>query len=133
MRYLILILVLGISSLQGISAQVITEEESRTSQELYDFHIAKKKQHFTVAFITLGTGAAMFFGGISQNLNTCLLSDCNTGMPWVYSGVAVGLSSIYFFERGFAHKKKAKLQLQSGAVGLHKEIRYSGLAIIIDF
>ncbi|THD69149.1 hypothetical protein E7Z59_02115 [Robertkochia marina] len=132
MKTFFLSLLFFIGSFYGTVAQVIEEEETQTSPELFDFHTKKKKQNFTVAFITLGGGTAMFLGGMSQNLDNCLFDDCNDGMPLAISGAIIGLSSIYFFERGFFHKKEAKFQLQSGAIGHNREVRYSGLSITID-
>lgn len=133
MKTLLLTLLFCTGTFYGITAQVVSGEAPKTPKELYHFHNTKKKQNFTVAFITLGGGAAMILGGMSQNLDNCIFDDCNDGMPLAYTGVLVGLSSIYFFERGFTHKKKAKLQLQSKAVGINKDVMYTGLRLTIEF
>ena len=99
-------------------AQLAKTESQQTPQELYDFHISKKKSNTAAAFITLGGGLAMIAGGAAINLDKCLLSDCQDGMALVYSGIGVGLSSIYFFNRAGKHKKTANIKLQNGAVGI---------------
>ena len=119
--------------LNSTLGQVLNENLDQTPQELYNFHIQKKKSNLTAALVTLGGGAVLIAGGISTNINNCLFSGCNDGMPLVYSGVGLGLSSIVFFEMAGKHKKKAKIQLQNGAVGSLKNIKYSGVSIVYSF
>jgi hypothetical protein len=114
-------------------AQLAETESQKTPQELYNFHIGKKKSNTAAAFISIGGGLAMVAGGTATNLNNCLLSGCQDGMVLVYSGIGVGLSSIYFFNRAGKHKKIANIQLQNGAVGLNNEFKYSGISIAFTF
>lgn len=130
-RLIILIFCLGFFNI--ILGQVLTKDLNQTPQELYEFHIQKKKANLTAAWITLGGGIAMIAGGISTNLNNCLLSDCNDGMAVMYSGIGVGLSSFVFFEIAGKHKKKAKIQLENGAVGFNYGVKYSGISIVYSF
>ena len=132
MKPLFLTVVFFIGCAQGIQSQVM-EDSRQTSQELFDFHTKKKKQNLTAAFITLGTGTALFLGGIKKNVDNCLFSDCDDGKGMTYAGVAVGLTSFYFFERAGYHKKQAKIQLQSGVTGLDQKINYSGISITLSF
>jgi len=130
-RLIILIFCLGFFN--NTLGQVLTEDLNQTTQELYEFHIQKKKANLTAAWIALGVGVAMIAGGISTNINNCLLSDCNDGKALAYSGIGVGLSSFVFFEIAGKHKKKAKIQLQNGAVGFNNDIKYSGISIVYSF
>jgi len=114
-------------------SQIAETESKQTAKEGYDFHISKKKSNTAAAFITLGGGLAMIAGGAAINLNKCLLSDCQDGMGLVYSGIGVGLSSIYFFNRASNHKKLAKIQLHNGTVGLNNEFKYSGVSVVLTF
>lgn len=132
MKSLLLTVLVIIGCAQAIQSQVI-EEPERAPQELFDYHTKKKKQNLTAAFITLGTGTALFLGGIKKNVDNCLFSDCDDGKGMTYAGVAVGLTSFYFFERAGYHKKQAKIQLQSGVTGLDQKINYSGISITLSF
>lgn len=114
-------------------AQVTEKGSQQTPQQLYDYHFSKKRTNTAVGFIALGSGIAMVAGGISTNLNKCLLSDCQDGMALVYSGIGAGLSSIYFFINASKHKKKAKIQLQNGVVGINSEFRYTGILVSFNF
>ena len=114
-------------------AQVLKEDLNQTPQERYKFHIQKKKANLNAAFVALGGGVEMIAGGISTNLNNCLLSGCNNGKALFYTGIGVGLSSFVFFEKAGKHKSKAKFQLQNGAVGFKNDIKYSGISYVYSF
>lgn len=111
--------------------------EDKTPQQRYDFHRSKKKANNTAAWITLGGGVAMIFGGIGINLSGGILDDDTTnnskGLWLSYLGAATTLTSIPLFISAGKHKKKAKIQLQNGVVGFNNEIKYSGVSIVFSF
>ncbi|GAA4898183.1 hypothetical protein GCM10023311_23770 [Flaviramulus aquimarinus] len=120
--------------------QVLTEEKDQSPQEIYDFHISKKKANNTAAWITLSGGIAMIVAGIginvSEDLNN-IFSDDNTnnnkGLWLSYLGAATTLSSIPLFIAKGKHKEKAKIQLQNGAVGFDNKVNYTGFSIVFSF
>ncbi|GAA4806616.1 hypothetical protein [Litoribaculum gwangyangense] len=130
-RFVILIFCLGLFN--NTLGQILTKDLNQTPQELYEFHIQKKKDNLTAAWIALFGGVAMIAGGTAINIDNCLFSGCDDGMVLVYSGLGIGLSSFVFFEKAGNHKKKAKIQLQNGAVGFNRDIKYSGISIRYTF
>lgn len=109
---------------------------NQTPQELYDFHISKKKANNLAGWITLGGGVAMIVGGLGINMSGGILGsedDNNKGLWLSYLGGATTLASIPLFISAGKHKKKAKIQLQQGAIGLYDNINYSGLSISLTF
>jgi len=130
-RLIILIFCLGFFN--NSLGQVLTKDLNQTPQELYEFHIKKKKANFIVGWVVLGGGVAMLIGGANTSLNNCLLSDCHDGEALAFSGIGVGLSSLVFFNKAWKHKKKAKIQLQNGTVKFNNEIKYSGISIVYSF
>ena len=104
--------------------QVLTEEKNQSAQELYDFHISKKKANKTVAWITLGGGVAMIVGGIGINGFDGDTTNNSKGLWLSYLGAATTLVSIPLFIASGKHNKKAKIQLQNGAVGFENKINY---------
>ncbi|MCK0178925.1 hypothetical protein MWU50_06470 [Flavobacteriaceae bacterium S0862] len=133
MKAIFLSLIFCLGSVNLSLAQLAETESQKTPQELYEFHIQKKKANLTAAWVVLGGGVALIAGGIATNINKCLLSDCQDGMPLVYSGIGVGLTSFVLFSNAGDHRKKANIQLQNGAVGLNKEFKYSGISIAFTF
>ena len=134
-RLIILIFCLGFFN--NALGQVLTEELNQTPQELYDFHISKKKANNTAAWITLGGGIAMIVGGMGINLSGGILDVDTTnnskGLWLSYLGGATTLGSIPLFIAGGKHKKKAKIQLQNGAVGFDNKFNYSGISVVFSF
>lgn len=137
MRQTILILLFTMGVFFNLSAQVMNSIEDKTPQQIYDFHISKKKANNTAAWITLGGGVAMIVWGIGINLSGGILDDDTTnnskGLWLSYLGAATTLTSIPLFISAGKHKKKAKIQLQNGAVGFNNEIKYSGISIVFSF
>ncbi|WP_347923119.1 hypothetical protein [Pontimicrobium sp. SW4] len=116
--------------------QEIPTNSNETPQELYDFHISKKKSNNIAGWITLGGGAAMFIAGIGINLDPKQLAssqDNNKGLWLSYLGGATTLASIPLFIAAGKHKRKAKIQLQQGAVGFYNNMNYTGLSISFSF
>jgi len=134
-RLIILIFCLGFFN--NALGQELTEELNKTPQELYDFHISKKKANNTAGWITLGGGIAMIVGGIGINLSGGLLDEDTTnnnkGLWLSYLGGATTLSSIPLFIAGGKHKKNAQIQLQNGAVGFDNKFNYSGISVVYSF
>lgn len=134
MKRSILALFLIVFAFSNLSAQEMTKEEEKSPQELYDYHMNKRKTNNLAGFITLGGGFGMVIGGIAQNVNNCLFTDdCNDGSALMYIGAITSLSSIYFFGQAGNHKSKAKVQLKNGAVGLNRNIKYSGVSVSFTF
>ena len=132
---IILIFYLGFSN--NVLGQVLAEEQNQSTQELYDFHISKKKVNNTAAWITFGGGVAMIVGGIGINTSGGIVdgdsTNNNKGLWLSYLGGATTLASIPLFISAGKHKKKAKIQLQNGAVGFNQNFKYSGISISYAF
>ena len=127
---IILIFYLGFSN--NALGQVLTEEKNQSPQELYDFHISKKKANNTAAWIALGGGVAMIVGGLGINMSGGIVDGNSTnnskGLWLSYLGGATTLISIPLFISAGKHRKKAKIQFQNGAVGFNA-INYTGVSV----
>jgi hypothetical protein len=137
-RLIILIFCLGFFN--NSLGQVLIEEKDQSPQEIYDFHIRKKKANNTAAWITLSGGIVMIVGGIGINMAEDLdniFSDDNTnnnkGLWLSYLGGATALSSIPLFVAKGKHKEKAKIQLEKGVVGFDNKVNYTGISIVFSF
>ncbi len=138
---MLIILIFYFGFLNNALGQVLTEEKNQSPQELYDFHISKKKANNTAGWIALGGGVAMIVGGIAINVSAIPAnlfedseqSNTNEGSFLFYAGIATTLVSIPLFIFGGKHKKKAEIQLQNGAVGLDYKYDYSGISIAFSF
>jgi len=132
---LLLIFCLGFINLS--TAQETPINSNQSPQELYNFHFSKKKENNLAGWITLGGGAAMIIGGLGWNLSGGIVdgdsTNNNKGLWLSYLGGATTLASIPLFIAAGKHKKKAKIQLQQGAIGLYDNINYSGLSISFTF
>lgn len=118
----------------NIQAQVVKDYANMTTQERYEFHIDKKKANNTAAWITFGGGIAMFIGGIGINVGDGILSgNENKGLWLSYLGGASVLTSIPLFIASGKHKRRAKIQLQNGAVGFNNKISYYGMSVTFSF
>ncbi|MCA0152972.1 hypothetical protein [Winogradskyella vincentii] len=133
MKKILILLVFSLGITNHTNSQVIDDEQKQTPQELYEFHIAKKKTNSTAGWIALAGGVGMIAGGMAINIDECLLSDCKNGMPLVYFGVGVGITSFVLFNKASQHNKKAKVHLQRGAVGINYDIPYNGLSFTFTF
>ena len=148
MRTKIIVLIFCLGIISQTIGQVVENETIHASQELYDFHIKKKKANNLAGWLTLGGGTAMIITGLSINAAEDVANaigsaasfglaevetNKNEGSWLIYLGGGIGLSSIYFFNKASKHKKKANLQLINGAVGFNKEYKFSGLSITYTF
>ncbi len=136
MKQTLLILVFCLGFINLTTGQQMPTNSNQTPQELYDFHISKKKANNLAGWITLGGGVAMIVGGLGINMSGGILGsedDNNKGLWLSYLGGATTLASIPLFISAGKHKKKAKIQLQQGAIGLYDNINYSGLSISLTF
>ena len=117
----------------NVSGQALTEEKNQSPQELYDFHISKKKANNTAAWITLGGGAVMIIGGLGINMSGGIVDNDSTnnnkGLWLSYLGGAVTVVSIPLFISAGKHKRKAKIQLRNGAIGFNQKINYSAVSL----
>ena len=130
-KTMLIILIFYLSFSNNALGQVLAEEKNQSPQELYDFHISKKKVNNTAGWITLGGGVAMIIGGFGWNSSTGFDGDTtnNSDGVWLsYLGGATTLVSIPLFIAAGKHKKKAKIQLQNGAVGFNN-LNYTGISI----
>lgn len=135
MKRAILISIFVIGATFNMSAQITNNNTDQSPQELYNFHISKQKSNNLAAWLTLGGGAVMVLGGLGWNTSQGLGSstDNNEGLWLSYLGGATMLTSIPLFIAKGKHKRKAKIQLQNGAVGLRNNIRYSGISVTVLF
>lgn len=133
MKVRLIILIFCFGFLNNALGQVSMEEKNQSPQELYDFHIKKKKKNKTNAWVALGGGVAMITGGIVINLSENIFDNSNKGLGLVYFGVATTLASIPLFISASKHKNKAKIHLQNGAVGYENKIHYSGISLTFSF
>lgn len=135
---LILMFYLGFSN--NALGQVLTEEENQSPQELYDFHLKKKRANNLAGWLALGGGVVTVVTGFivstdelidSIDLNSDTNSK-NNGEWLVVAGGVMTLASIPLFISAGKHKKKAKIQLQNGAVGF-TNINYTGVSLSFSF
>ena len=134
MKTLCLTLVCCLGCLQMSIAQVAAPATEQTPQELYDFHMEKKKSNNLAGWLTLGGGLGMVAGGVATRINNCLFScEGNNGNGLIYTGIGVTVSSVYFFIKAADHRKLAQIQLKNGAVGINRDITYSGLSVTFNF
>lgn len=108
--------------------QVATEESSKTPQELYEFHIQKRRTNNLAGWLTFAGGLTMAIGA-----GVITYTDGGHHEALAISGGVIALSSIYFFSKASDHKRKAKIQLQNGAVGINKEFKYTGISVSYNF
>jgi len=137
----LIILIFCLGFLNNALGQVLTDGEDQSPQDLYDFHISKKKANNTAGWIFLSGGVAMVVGGFLINANTIPENlfdetkdiNSNDGLWLSYVGGAATLASIPLFMASGKHNKKAKVELQNGAVGFQKRVNYSGISIVFSF
>ncbi len=138
-KTMLIILICYLGFLNNALGQILTEDKNQSPQELYDFHISKKKANKTAAWIALGGGIAMIVVGLAINSDqpsfgsNSSSDDNNKGLWLSYLGGAATLVSIPLFIACGEHNKKAKIQLQNGAVGFDNKINYSGISITFSF
>ena len=137
MKQILLLLIFCLGFINLTTGQQMTTNSNQSPQELYDFHISKKKANNLAGWITLGSGAAMIIGGLGWNVSGGIvdgdINNNNKGLWLSYLGGATTLASVPLFIAAGKHKRKAKIQLQQGAVGLYNNINYSGLSISFSF
>ncbi|TJY34668.1 hypothetical protein [Pontimicrobium aquaticum] len=137
MKKTLLLIVFSLGFISQVVSQEIPKNSQKASQELYDFHIRKKKANKLAGWITLVGGVAMIVGGYGINMSGGIVdgdsTNNNKGLWLSYLGGATTLASIPLFISAGKHKKKAKLQLQQGAIGLYDNVNYSGLSISFTF
>ena len=133
---LLLILVFGLTSLH---AQKL-DTADMSVQERYDFHIQKKKTNNLIGWIALGSGVAMVAGSVLGGGADYVLDSINPNkeenevVEWLLvGGSVVAVASIPFFIASGKHKRKARIQLQNGAVGFNRANSYKGIAISLNF
>ena len=133
MKTLTCILILSIFTINPCLGQLLEDKEPQSTQELYDFHIKKRRTNNAAGWMSLVTGLGLIAAGAQQNMNECLLSDCNNGMPLVYIGAGIAVSSIVWFENARSHKEKATIQLQKGAVSFNRDYNYPYVSATFSF
>jgi hypothetical protein len=134
-KLIVLIVCLGFFS--NALGQVLEGINDQGSQELYEFHISKKKANNTAGWITFGGGVAMIVAGLGINTSGGIIDNDSTnnskGLWLSYLGGVTTLVSVPLFIAGGSHNKKAKIQLQNGAVGFDSQFKYSGLSVVFSF
>jgi hypothetical protein len=129
----IIVILICVSS-QFSFTQVLDTTQEKTNKEWYDFHIKKKKTNNTAGWITLGGGVAMILGGLAINVGDGILSDNGDKGLWLsYLGGAATVVSIPLFISAGSHKRKAKLYVEQGTVGLQKSSQFTGVTLHISF
>ncbi|MBR9914327.1 MAG: hypothetical protein GYB32_05780 [Algicola sp.] len=128
-----LILVFYLGFVTHSHSQLLEVNNQQTSQELYDFHINKMKTNKAIAWIAIISGSIMTTAGIIINVTSNIFGDSSEGLVLTGFGIATTLVSIPLFAAGRKHKAKANFQLQNGAVGAYRDIKYSGLSISVSF
>ena len=143
-KIFLLIVLLSSQIAQG---QVIEQSNTKSAQELFDYHTLKQKKNKTTAWILLGSGVAMTIGGFAtlkndgEKLFRNLLTgkDANAGASafLIIGGGATTLASIPFFVSASKHGRKATISLKRGqnAAVIRALDRYNYLAVSlkIDF
>ena len=121
--------------LNNVKGKELQTQTNKTPQEVYEFHIQKRKSNKTAGWITLGSGTAMIIDELAININDGIEDSDETskGLYLSYLGGAVTLVSIPLFISAGKHKKQAKIQLQNGAVGFNNEFKYSGVSFTFAF
>lgn len=139
MKKALLLFIFSFGVINYAAAQQILQRTNQTPQELYDFHISKKKGNNLAGWLALGGGLVTTITGIVLVGNDVVDAvDFNEkteprNREWlVYVGGAMTVGSIPLFIAAGKHKKKAQIQLQHGAIGLNK-INYSGVSITFSF
>ena len=128
MKALVFMFIFCLGCVSISSAQVLQTESQQTSQELYDFHLERKRANNLGGWITLGGGLSMVVGA-----GVITYTDGGNHEKLAITGGVIALSSLYLFDRASKHRAKAQIQLQKGAVGLRNEFKYSGISVSITF
>lgn len=136
-KTVLIILILNFSFINTTFSQVLEDEKNQSPQELYDFHISKRKANNTAGWITFGGGIAMIVGGFGINTGGGIIDNDSTnnnkGLWLSYLGGATTLASIPLFISAGKHKKKANIQLQNGALGFKNEVNFTGVSLVVSF
>lgn len=134
MKTTIWILILCLGFLNHPFAQVTDNEIELTPQELYDLHIKKSQGFQTGGWIAVTGGMLLIAAGSHTDIVDCFLEDfCLGKMALISTGAGLGISSIVLFSAAAKHKKKARFQLQKGAVAFNNKYKYAGLSITFSF
>lgn len=113
------------------TSQALEPSTQKTPQELYNFHIKKKKINKTIAWIALGVGSTSV---LLNTLSNSVDVGNNNNSEWLnYVGGAVTFASIPLFLSASHHNNKAKFYLSQGAVGFNNKYKFSGLSISYAF
>lgn len=133
-KVFLLIIVILFTGIIQINAQTSSQENVQYYQELYDYHMERRKANNTTGWILLGGGIGMIIGGIGWNSSISIDGDSSNnseGLFLSYIGGACTIASIPIFISAKRHKKRAKIQLQHGAVGFTNQ-KYTGLTISLS-
>ena len=144
-KIFLLIVLLSSQIAQG---QVIEQSNTKSAQELFDYHTLKQKKNKTTAWILLGSGVAMTVGGIAilKNNGKEIITDIFTGKKsnsgtgstlLIIGGGATSLASIPFFVSASKHGRKATLSLKRGqntaVIMALNRYNYLAVSLKIDF
>ena len=110
------VLMFSTSLAQG---QEIDNSSNKTPQEMHDMFMKKHKTNKLVGWIMVGSGVVMIVSGIGINLSEGWgEGNQNKGLGLSYLGGAITLTSIPFFISAGSNKRKARLALKGGTVGI---------------
>ena len=115
------------------ASQTLEPKEEKSTQELYDYHIEKKKTNRTSAWIALGGGLTMMTAGIAVNLTANIFDNSSEGLALIGVGAVCSLASIPLFKSARKHENQAEFYLTQGAIGLNREFKFSGLKVTFNF
>jgi len=138
--FFILIIVLILICNSSYCQQIEEPENNKSQQELYDYHILKKKHNQNTAWVLLGSGLGLIvFEAIKKdpetnNIAEAVAQDVAKDATLIIGGV-LAASSIPFFIISNNHRNKANLALMGGTISHSKEhisqSSYIGLSLTI--
>ena len=125
---------------QSTLCQVIDEPETNKSQqESYNFYMSKKKSNETTGWILLGSGAAMFIGGLVL-ADSAEIDDGIGGITkkavgaafLVYGGGGLAIASVPFFIIARNNKNKANLALKGETISFNNVPTYKSNYLVFS-
>ena len=68
MKNFLIITLSAILTIYTSNSQVFQENSNKQAQELYDYHMIKRKKNKTAAWIMIGTGIGMTISGMNKHV-----------------------------------------------------------------
>lgn len=118
-KQLVIILCISLFYAPILQGQEIDNSFNKTPQEMHDMFMKKHKTNKLVGWIMVGSGVVMIVSGLGINLSEGWgEGNQNKGLGLSYLGGAITLTSIPFFISAGSNKRKARLALKGGTVGI---------------